>query len=279
MLAVWLMLLSAALHAGWNFALRRHGDAQAATLLVVMGSLACALCAWPLLPSPAGTLARSLPWGLCAGLAEALYFATLGRALQIGPLGAVYAISRGVSLLLLWPASHWLLGEPIGPRSLLAVALLLFGLWLLAPSGRGRATSRAGYGWATLCALFVVANHLLYKTALARGGAPEPLYVIALATALPMLALTLGRGRFTRLGRALRHSPPLIGFGSVAVAASFLIALHVLLGHGAAWMMTLRNSSIGFAQLLGWTLLGERPRPLAVGGVGLVFAGALLLGP
>ncbi len=51
---------------------------------------------------------RALPWGLAAGLGEAAYFFTLARALDIGPLGPVYTISRGASMLLVWPASHFL---------------------------------------------------------------------------------------------------------------------------------------------------------------------------
>ncbi len=282
MLAVALMLLSALLNAGWNFAVRRHGDAEAATALVVLGSLGWALLSTPLWPLPVDAVDRSIAFGVLAGVSEGFYFVALGRALRIGPLGAVYTITRGASLLLLWPLSHLLLREPAGSRSFVAVALLLAGLLLLAPSGPGRATGRAAYGWAALCACFIVTNHLIYKEGLARGGAPVPLYAIALATSLPIVLAGLGRGRAARLARALRPGDgrrALVLFGSAAVAASFLIALYVLQRHGAAWMMTVRNSSIAFAQLFGWTLLGERPRPAAAGGVALVFAGALLIGP
>ena len=258
-----LVLASAALHAGWNFALRRHGDSPAATALVLAGSVAVALlAALVFLPVPEGAFAAATPWAMAAGLSEAIYFVSLSRALQIGPLAAVYAISRGASMVVLWPAAHVLLGEPIGARDAAAVLALLAGLALLAPGGARPATTRAGYGWAALSAVFIVANHLVYKRAISLGREPAALYVIAMATALPFVILALGerdRPRLARLRAAAARNPGLLAFGAVAVATSFLLALEVMRFRGAAWMMTLRNSSIAIVQILGWALLRERP--------------------
>lgn len=280
MTAILLITLSAALHAAWNYAVRRHGSARAATALLVMGSVAITL---PLALAFSGTgWQRTLPWGLCAGLGEAAYFFTLGRALEIGPLAAVYTVSRGSSMLLVWPASHLLLGEGLGLRAAGAVATLILGLWLLAPTqgAPGATSSRAGYLWALACGLCIAAFQLIYKGAVDTGSNPLQLFTVSMATSLPLLLLGLraGPSRRSALRETLRVRPGLLVFGSVALTASFLLSLFVLQSHGAAWVMTLRNSSVAFAQLFGWALLGERPTIRAGAGVALVFADAVLLG-
>jgi drug/metabolite transporter (DMT)-like permease len=276
MQAVLLITLSAALHAAWNYAVRRHGSVRAATAILVMGSVAITL---PLALAFSGAgWGRALPWGVLAGLGEAAYFFTLGRALEIGPLAAVYTVSRGSSMLLVWPASHLLMGEPIGLRAVGAVAALILGLWLLAPSRGepGVTGSRAGYFWALACGLCIAAFQLLYKGAENAGSNPLQLFAVSMATSLPVLLL--GLGGVGSLRAALRVRPALLVFGSCALTASFLLSLFVLQSHGAAWVMTLRNSSVAFAQLFGWALLGERPTARAGAGVALVFADAMLLG-
>jgi drug/metabolite transporter (DMT)-like permease len=273
-MAVLLITLSAALHAAWNYAVRRHGSARAATAILVAGSVALTL---PLALAFSGPgWQRALPWGLCAGLGEAAYFYTLSRALEIGPLAAVYTVSRGSSMLLVWPASHLLLGEPLGLRAAGAVAALLLGLWLLAPGRGEHVGSRKGYLWALACGLCIAGFQLVYKRAVDAGSPPLQLFTVSMATSLPFLVLGL-RG-LQPIQAALRFRPGLLFFGSAALTASFLLALYVMQSHGAAWVMTLRNSSVAFAQLFGWALLGERPTARAAVGVALVFGDALLLG-
>lgn len=275
MTALW-VLTSAALHAAWNLLARRHGRAREATAQFLAGSVALSL---PLALALAGPgWLRALPWGFAAGLGEAAYFVTLSRALEIGPLGPVYTVSRGGSMLLVWPASHWLLGESVSWRAAGAVAALLLGLALLAPRADGRGTtSRQGYLWALACGLCIAAFQLVYKRAVGGGCAPLQIFALSMSTALPLVLWATPSARRAVWSGAREH-PGLIAFGSIAMTASFAIALYVLRDHGAGWVMTLRNTSIGFAAAFGWTFLGERPSARAGAGVALVFADALLLG-
>ncbi len=158
-----------------------------------------------------------------------------------------------------------------------AVAALLVGLALLAPRGEARGTtSRAGYGWALACGLCIAAFQLIYKGAVGDGHDPLKIFTLSMGTALPLVRWSSpARGR---LPAAARGRPLHASIGAIAMTASFVIALYVLRDHGAGWVMTLRNSSIGFAQILGWAVLGERPSLRAGAGVALVLADALLLG-
>ena len=280
------MLLSAALHAGWNLAMRRHGDAPAATVLLMSGSC-CLILATALLVGPsADQLALAFEWGLLAGLSEGLYFIALSRALHIGPLAPVYAIFRGLPLLILWPASHLLLGEAIPLRAAGAVALLVAGLVALVPTQSSpAATTTHGYLWAVATAVFNALHILVYKAAIVRGAPILPFFGASVLVAVPMAMAVLVPWRrggaeesAHRLARAWRGGKLAIVLGALGFTGSFLIALYMMESQGAAWVLTLRNASIGFSQILGWAVLEERPSQRAFVGVALVFAGALVLG-
>jgi len=281
------MLVSAALHAGWNLAMRRHGDAPAASVLLVCLSSVVTLATALLGGHDATSLRSAFEWGLLAGLSEGLYFIALARALRIGPLAPVYAISRGLPLFALWPISHLLLDEAITWRAIVAVGLLLSGLVALLPTqSSSAATTRRGYLWAVATAACIVTNGLIYKAAVVRGAPPLPLFAAALLVAAPIALVTLvkwgpGGGAEElahRLARAWLSGQLLIVLGAIAYTGSFLLALFTMRTQGAAWVLTLRNSSIAFAQILGWAVLHELPSQRAFTGVTLVFAGALVLG-
>lgn len=280
------MLISAALHAGWNLAMRRHGDAPAASVLLVGLSCSVTLAITLLGGANPAQLRVAFEWGLLAGLSEGLYFIALGRALRIGPLAPVYTISRGLPLLALWPISYALLGEEITWRAAIAVGLLLAGLVALLPTQSSpAATTSRGYLWAVATAACNVTNALVYKAAVARGAPPLPLFAAALLVAAPLALVTLVKWRpggieegAHRLAKAWLTSPLLITLGAIAFTGSFLLALFTMRTQGAAWVLTLRNASIAFAQVLGWSVLRELPSQRAFAGVAMVFAGALVLG-
>ena len=278
------MLISAALHAGWNLAMRRLGDAPAASVLLVCLSCVVTLATALLGGHDATSLRIAFEWGLLAGLSEGLYFIALARALRIGPLAPVYAIARGLPLFALWPISHLLLGEAITWRAIVAVGLLLSGLVALLPTQSSAATTTTrGYLWAVATAAAIVTNGLIYKAAVVRGAPPLPLFAAALLVAAPIALVTLWRPGGAeelahRLARAWLSGQLLIVLGAVAYTGSFLLALFTLRTQGAAWVLTLRNSSIAFAQILGWAVLNELPSQRAFTGVALVFAGAIVLG-
>jgi uncharacterized membrane protein len=77
--------------------------------------------------------------------------------------------------------------------------------------------------------------------------------------------------------RAFRTSPYVVGIAGVLSAASFLAFLGALVRGGAGLVLTLRNTSVVFAQGMAF-LIGERPRRLQILGACLVAVGAVLLG-
>jgi drug/metabolite transporter (DMT)-like permease len=140
-----------------------------------------------------------------------------------------------------------------------------------------RSASRTGLVYAAACAATVAGYHLCYDRALSVGARPTPLFAVSMATALPLVLASL-RGRVS--GRDLRFSAGATlrwTFSGVLCTASFLLFLSGLGAAGAGPALTLRNTSIVFAQGLA-VAIGERPTRVQVAGAVIVAVGAAMFG-
>jgi len=267
-----LVLTSALLHAAWNALLKRERDPRLAVIPVcgVAALLGTAIAlATPGIAFPARA---AWTWSLLAGFFEGAYFLTLGRALSLSPLGIVYTVSRGGALLVVWPLSIALLSEEVRTTGIAGTLLVALGLAVTA--GDVRASGR-GVVWACACAAAIAGYHLSYKYALAAGAMPAATLALSMATGVGLNLLVLDRERRVAVA-ALARSRTVLG-GGVLAGGSFLLFLFALGVGGAGAMLTLRNTSIVFAQIFAW-LIGERPERYRWAGAVLVTVGAVLLG-
>ena len=141
-----LVLISAFLHAAWNALLKREPDKDRALIAAVsVGALlatldaivrACVEGVAPFATPPA------VLWSLVAGGFEQLYFLGLARALDRGPLGPVYTISRGGAVVVVYPLSVLLFGELVTTASLVGAAIVVSGLVLSAIRSAGPTDAR-----------------------------------------------------------------------------------------------------------------------------------------
>ena len=270
--AMLLVLASAGLHALWNALLKRARNPQAASVGVLGVAILATGCILPWVPGPILPGPGAWAWALAAGVGEGCYFVALGRALQAAPLGWSYAWMRGLAMLLVWPVSILLLGEPIQPLAALSVAVVCLGLGCMGlVSARGQGPR--GIRWAVVTGVFIAGYTLCYKAALVHGAHPAGLFETAMLVALP---IQLGV-RIQRRGLREGLRPPgqwgLLGAAGILCAASFLLYLKALAMEGAGAMATLRNTSIVFALLLS-RAMGERPTARQWAGAALVAAGA-----
>jgi drug/metabolite transporter (DMT)-like permease len=271
-----ILLASAFLHASWNALLKRERDPEVAVAGVLTAALVVALAAAAMAPRPLFATAPAVGWGLAAGAFEGLYFVTLAAALARAPYGAVYAIARGGAMLAVWPASAMFLGEHVSARLVSGAAVIGVGLVLVAASGGKRAT-RAGILLAVACSASIAGYHLCYDAALSAGAREAPLFALALTAALPFLLASL------RVRGALAAARAPGGWAvlrwilaGVLCTASFLLFLRGLTASGAGLALTLRNTSVLFAQGLAMTL-GERVGPRQLAGAILIAAGAAIV--
>ena len=229
---------------------------------------------WSLGQAPFAT-AEALGWTLLAGAFEAVYFATLARALEKGPLGAVYTISRGGAVLVVWPLSIVVFHEIVTTTSASGSLLVLAGLVLCGIGAHGvRGTGdRSGVGWAVLCALSIAGYHLSYKAALQSGGASSATFAVSLS-----LSALISVGRIDRraLAALFARRWPRISLMGIVCGGSFLILMEALALGGSGYVLTLRNTSVLFAAGLAY-FIGERPAHPELVGAALVAGGAVLM--
>ena len=282
MTATLLVIASAALHAAWNALLKRHPSPRlAGALILIIASLAASVPA-VLAPEVAFPSRASFVWTLAAGLGEAAYFVTLARALDAAPLGVAYTITRGGSIVLVWPLSVLFFHERAGTWAILGVVAVVLGLALtgFAPAPRKEGAeggARAGVAWAAVCAVFIALVYIFYKQALTLGSSRTALFAVSLLVAAPLNVLALGRGAPQRLVAAMKATPGTLLVAGLVCTASFLLFLGALHDSGAGRVLTLRNTSVVFAHAFAWLGGVSAPRPVLVGGV-LVVLGAVLLG-
>jgi drug/metabolite transporter (DMT)-like permease len=275
MLAYALVLTSAFLHAAWNALVKRTRDPSAAVHAVVAtaGVLTAIAAAIEWQWRGTGVTLDALGLAALAGVLEAGYFHALGRALSIAPLGPVYTVSRGGAAVLVWPLSMLLLGERLTTAGAIGSALIIAGL---AAAGLSTAISRRAVIAAGSCAAFIAGYNLTYKHALNTGSSPLLVFAVSMVVATALGALLGGVRYRTSFVDSVRAQPwSTLGAGAVC-ATAFVLFMFGLAEGGAAYVFTLRNTSVLWATALGM-LLGERPSRASLLGVALVFAGACAL--
>jgi drug/metabolite transporter (DMT)-like permease len=275
-----LVVASAFVHAWWNALLKRSREPQQAVIgisafaALTSGVIALALAA------PAAS-PKAFFWIALSGVLEAAYFVTLAKALSLAPLGPVYTIVRGGALVLVWPVSVLALGEQVTAWRAAGTALVVLGL---ASTGAGERRTKVpgtevharGIALAALCACFTGGYHLAYKVSLSSGAAPEIVVSVSLSIAALVNLVQVGGARRRKILEAAREQPGHVIGGGVLAALGFLVFLYAMKKEGAGVVLTLRNTSILFAQVFAF-FMGDRPKRLGIVGAVLVFAGAVLL--
>jgi multidrug transporter EmrE-like cation transporter len=134
-----LVLLAAALHAGWNAIVKRAGDGLVTAVAIC---LAAALVAAAILPFVAQPARASWPFiGLSVGL-QTVYYILVAATYRRADMGQAYPLMRGTAPMIVALVSGPVLNESLPVAGWVGVAMISAGVLALAlPAGwwRGRA--------------------------------------------------------------------------------------------------------------------------------------------
>lgn len=277
-----LVLLSALLHALWNALLRLEREKDRALVAaIIVASLFAMIVGgvrWAAGEPPfASTL--GLVFTVAGGVFEAIYFATLARAMELGRLGVVYTISRGGAVLVVWPLSIVLYAELATAPSIAGSAVVLAGLTLCgfgASQIRNGTNQRAAVGWAIACAVSIAGYHLSYKAALREAVNPSACFALSLSVSALINVVRLRAAGRRALAALVRVRWPRLVLMGIVCGGSFLILMEALARGGSGYVLTLRNTSVLFAAGMAF-FIGERPSRIELLGAALVAAGAALM--
>lgn len=280
------ILVSACLHALWNFLFKRANGTPIFMGLSKMAEVAILTpVVLTLMSRPA--VGWQTAFGLSVGgalFALAVYI-LLSMAYAEGDLSFVYPVSRGSALCILPILGYLTLGERVDPVGVIALATVGVGIIVMQLP--------------TLCwaALQDLVQHLRTPTAalaigtglLTAGGVLWDKWAIQ---SLPQLtyfygytaltAVAYATFLMTRIPRATVRDTWVLHRSTIVCVAvcntcSYLLVLLVLRKGTSSYVVGLRQLSIGFGAFLGWRYLGEPLTQTRLLGIGLLLIGCILV--
>lgn len=274
-LAVFLaVLLAALLHAGWN-AVIKTGTSKVTGMLIltlVQGGFGLAVVQfhdWP--------PAHVWPWLIASGLFHSAYKLFLAFAYEQGDLSRAYPIARGAAPMIVTVISALFLIDVIAAGEYLAIFILGLGIALMARgavlNGESRRLVPLALGSAAMTAGYSLVDGLGARA----WGQAVPyvawLFVLDAVLFAPILTALRGRGVWRAGARDW-------AVGSVAAAASYgayAIAVWAMTVAPIALVAALRETSILFAVLIGWLVMGDRMDRVKAVASGLIVGGVVLM--
>lgn len=279
------VILSAALHALWNYLLRRAGGSRtvAGLSIVVEALLLLPLAAVVLFSSGGIPILKFVPAIIVAAALALANYAALMAAYRRADLSLAYPVARGGVFLFLPFLGFLVFGERLDGRGWLALAMIVTGIMLLpltrfdrqALGDLGRHLRGSAIGFALLAAAATAGYTIWDKYAI--GFLDTFLYFAGYTMLLGVwFGIALARAPREEVRAQLRaHSTTIVIIGFL-IAASYLLVLIALRDGMSTQVLAVRQLSIPIGVLLGWRLLRETLSvPRAIGST-LITGGCLL---
>ena len=266
------VLLSAAIHVGWNYLTKTSRDPSVFSLLKGMTMVAISPVALAALPL---SLIPSEIWVyvLISGAIHGLYILALSKAYETGDISYVYPIARSAPALV--PVAAFLfIGEVIPLQGWAGIMMVVICVLALQFRGQARVDFhrirqnliKRDSLWAFATLIAVVSYSLVDKAAMV---ALSDVAVIAPAMRGPgffmlqvvfcylLFGIYLATRGNLRLKAAWSRQWPSIIAAAVGTMASYSLILHVLQTTPVSYVVSVRQSSVLLAVFIGWIQLKE----------------------
>ena len=267
-----LVLLSAAIHVGWNYLTKTSDDPSVFSLLkgMTMGVIAIVgLSGLPL------TSITSDIWGyvLASGVVHCIYILALSKAYETGDISYVYPIARSAPALV--PVAAFLvIGEVLTPRG--AAGIVTVVICVLALQFRGQTRSdwlkikrfivKKDFLWALVTLFAVVTYSLIDKAAMVTLSQDTTLapavrgpcfFMLQVGFCYLLFGIYLKIKGNLHLKATWNRQWTRIIAAAVGTMASYSLILHVLQTTPVSYVVSVRQSSVLLAVLVGWVQLKE----------------------
>jgi drug/metabolite transporter (DMT)-like permease len=268
--AIALVLLSAAIHVGWNLLTKSSANPKTFTLPIGMVTIAIFVLVSPFIPFHA---IPSNVWVylILSGLIHALYFAALSIAYETGDISFVYPIERS-STAFVPIAAFFVLGEEISLRGITGIVIVVICIFLI--QMRGRAALRAlchSMGRKESIWAFVTLGTVVSYTMVDKAGmvalsqvseiASEmrgPIYfLIDMALCFLIYSVVIWKSARPTIAHALKYEWFRAVVAATGIMVSYSLILHVMQTEIVSYIVTLRQSSVLIAVLAGSLVLKE----------------------
>lgn len=280
-----LVVLAAALHAGWNLLSKKAAGGGRHFVFAYRAASVVLYAPWVGYVLWNGEMRWSLTVVAFIALSSTIhlcYSLCLQRGYQAADLSVVYPVARGTGPLLASIAAIVWLGEDSSPYRLMGIVCIVGGIFFLAMRGSWRRLSdpsaRAGIGWGLLVGVFIacysVSDAYSVKTLLVVPVILD--WFSALGNVAIMApAAWVQRRTMLRVMRGHWRAAWIVGLIS---PLAYILVLYAL-QHGAlvSQVAPLREMSMMMATIAGFLWLGERLSAARLTGCGFIVAGTVLL--
>jgi len=272
-IALFLILLSAAVHAVVNVITKSAEDKYALRLLIGVFSAVLVTPTLFFVGLPSGA------WWFLAGTSfiHAFYELLLVRSYESAAFSAVYPVARGTGPLFTTLGAILLLREHAPPLELLGIAMVSGGVIAIGFSHRATEGALKGVGFALATGLTIGAYTLVDASGVRRVADPfsyvlwffvgHGLSVITTAPGIRGRAVLVAARRQWKLG-LVAAALSIVTYGSAMLAYRF---------GATAQLAALRETSVLFGTALAMTFLGERMTSRQLLAAIVIAAGAILL--
>lgn len=249
------VLGSAFLHALWNALIKTGTSRLGAMIILSIGEVPIGLAVAAFCPLPAPEVWK---WVLMAGCAHFFYKSFLTYAYDHGDLSRVYPIARGAAPLIVAVFGTVLLADHLTLHEFAGIAILGFGILLMAQGifSNGENRKMLPYALGSACA---TATYTMLDGTGARVAGDAIAYVAWVFVADGLLFAT---GMLAWKGLdVLPRDRKAWGSGMLAAAASYGaygVSVWAMTKAPIAVVAAVRETSILFAVLIGWLVFGEK---------------------
>lgn len=270
-----IVLLAAALHAGWNALVRASADKFQDTVLIVLGAGFWTAVLLPLLPFPA---IESWPYLAASVLIHVAYFVLVALSYRSGELSFVYPLMRGSAPAFTAVAGVLLINESPSPGGWAGLLLISCGVLAMAGDSWRSGTFRTAPALLALANALVIVVYTLIDGQGARLSGHAISYTgwMFLLTA-PLLLAVAAAGQGRKLLQRIQVGWRRGLLGGACTLSSYGLALWAMTQAPIALVAALRETSVVFAAILAAWLLKEPITRIRYVSIASVCAGAIAI--
>lgn len=277
-LAIILLLTSAALHALWNLLLKQSKEKYIAMAwqVIISAILSLAVLLYTGLPPRFIWL-----YVLISTILESIYFGILTYAYTDHDFSLIYPMARGTApaLVVVWTALF--LREIPSIGGLLGILLVIFGLVIIGSTSllNNQGNKPQFKGVAIALAIALVISIYTIVDGYAVKNSPALPYGLSLFLTMPVFTAPFVVRRFGwgQMVKTLRLEPTrLITIGILGLVA-YLLALFAYSIAPVNYSEAIREVSVVMGAFAGWYFLGEKMGKIRILGAVVIFAGIILI--
>jgi drug/metabolite transporter (DMT)-like permease len=275
-----LVILGAALHAGWNAILKIGGDRMSTIALVAIGH---GLPAMALIPFMGSVHPDAWPYLAATTLLHVGYRIFLVRAYEAGDMSQVYPLARGTAPMLTALVAILFFGDKVGLGGFIGILMIGSGIVLMSLKGGSNEAggfnrmNRQAFAYALITAGFIMG----YTLADGFGGRASlnphayAVWMFAIDTPVTVTLAWFLRGNALFAGMRGHIGKGLLG--GIMSFGSYWIAIWAMTRAPIAEVAALRETSVLFALLISVLLLGEKLTMPKIAASALILGGSAVL--